>query len=209
MKRSFELRDGGTVMLTEAQLETDYAMHDDGTVVRLSGAAKRKDAERRRSIVGALLDHQRRFKRVRRAPECARASRTAGNHVRGSRRAGASSSTSSADPGDPDPEPSSPRVCGGCGEPLIGKAPQARYCDDACRMRARRLAAKPHRPIWTEAEIIALALTIEPLPVIASIMEEPPGGKVSRARRLAPEWKEGPGRGHRAKVTYGEMAVVA
>jgi hypothetical protein len=139
----------------------------------------------------------------------ARAPRAAGAHIRGSRRTSSSSRTSGSDPGDPDPEPSSPRVCGGCGEPLIGKAPQARYHDDACRMRARRLAAKPHRPVWTEAEIIALALTIEPFPVIAGIMEEPPGGCMPPRRRVAREWATGPGRGHHAKITYGRLAVAA
>jgi hypothetical protein len=74
-------------------------------------------------------------------------------------------------------------------------------------MRARRLAAKPHRPVWTEAEVIALALAIEPFPVIAGIMEEPPGGYVPPRRRLARGWAVGPGRGRRAPIREDRMVL--
>lgn len=147
----------------------------------------RMRAERRRrgeQAAWRLLDaYRRRPSSVVRARN--RAPRAAAPRTRGSRRTGASSSTASADPGDPD----RPRACSGCGEPLSGKAPQARYCDDACRMRARRRASKSVRPVWTEAEVVALALTIEPFPVIEQIMQEPPqGARMARGLKGRP-WR--------------------
>lgn len=69
---------------------------------------------------------------------------------------------SRGDPDDGDPDPGEParagrgdltkgrRHCLGCGHRIDHKRPQARYCDDACRMRyvrAGRVAADPHVPV--------------------------------------------------------------
>jgi hypothetical protein len=136
-----------------------------------------------------------------------RARRASSPRRRGSRRSSSSSRTSGTDPGDDDPEPA--RVCGGCDKPLIGYAPQARFHGDTCRMRARRRALRPARPTWPEAEIVAAAMAIEPLPVLAALMQEPPGGPVAHRRQLGRDWRTGPGRGHRAPVRYDQMAVAA
>jgi hypothetical protein len=112
------------------------------------------------------------------AAQHGRAPRASSTRRSGSRRTSSSSRTSGADPGDndPDPEPA-PRLCAGCGEPLVGLAPQARTHGDTCRKRAARArsrAERPARPIWP-------APRVEPLPVLAILMAEPPHGVVTEA----------------------------
>lgn len=113
----------------------------------------------------------------RHRPRPTRAPRPAPSRRQGSRRTSSSSRTSGTDPGDPDPEPSSPRICGGCGEELVGKAPQARFHSDVCRKRAERARQRderPSRPIWPVAGI-------EPVSVLAVLMADPPHGAVTEA----------------------------
>lgn len=117
-----------------------------------------------------------------------RAPRSAPTRRRGSRRAGASSRTPSADPPDDDADPAEPRRCGGCGEPLIGRAPQARYCDNACRMRATRRReaqdrARARAQAVSEDQVVALALELDRLAALAAVMEEAPRGAGSLARQ--------------------------
>lgn len=118
-----------------------------------------------------------------------RESRPTPTRRRGSRRAGASSRTSSADPpdDDPDPEPQPARTCGACDcdESLIGKAPQARFCSDACRKAASRgvfrVPVKPP-PTWSEAELLGTG-EVDLLYELGRIMEEGPGGPGRPARK--------------------------
>ncbi len=107
-----------------------------------------------------------------------RAPRTSGTHRRGSRRSTGSRSPPGGDDdpggdgGDDDPDELG-RTCGTCGEPC---RPTERTCARcrSRRSRARRRAARPSRPVWPSSGV-------EPMPVLALLMADPPHGALTEA----------------------------
>lgn len=165
-----------------AQEELDIARKLAGTPSPTPGAMLADiRAWGRREAIRALPGLRRAVALSAAHSQSGRAPRAAGTRRRGSRRVTGSRSPPSSDddPGGGEPHDIG-RVCGTCGGPC---GPSERTCA-ACRQRrsrARRRARDPSRPIWPESTIIATAMTTEPLPVLAALMQEPPSGRMAVA----------------------------
>ncbi len=191
--RTYRVHGGGTIELSNRELESDWAQYDDGTITRLSATAKRDCADRRDKIFrGLVLANHR---RTSTSGQHCRARRTTGARRRGSRRSSSSSRTSSADPGDSDGDSDPPGVAtppaGGeiaermclaidCEKSIAHKAPQARFCSNACRVRDKR--AQEARDLLAIEQSVASRdrLPVDPDdvdPIVREVFDEETAGR--------------------------------